>query len=96
MIRLITAAALVTALSLPAMAQTVCGERNKFLNHLSQSYKEAPAALGLVSNGTVLEVLVSKGGTWTIIITKPGGLSCIVAAGEAWEDLPKLALGPAA
>ncbi len=96
MIRIITAAALVTALSLPAMAQTVCGDRNKSLNHLSQSYKEAPAALGLVSIGTVLEVLVSKGGTWTIIVTRPGGLSCIVAAGEAWEDLPKLALGPAA
>ena len=96
MLRTITTVAMVTVLSLPAMAQTVCGERNKFLDHLSRGYSEAPAAMGLVSNGAVLEVLVSTNGTWTIIVTRPDGMSCVVAAGEAWEDVPKVALGPAA
>ena len=96
MLKMITAAAFATALSLPAMAQTVCGERTKFLDHLSHGYKEAPAAMGLVSNGALLEVLVSKQGSWTIIVTRPNGMSCVVAAGEAWEELPKLVLGNAA
>jgi hypothetical protein len=53
--------------------------------------------LPLSRNGNVLEVLKSdKAGTWTIIVTRPNGMSCVVASGEAWEELPKLALGPAA
>lgn len=96
MFKIIILAAVATALALPATAQTVCGEREKFIDHLSSSYKEAPAAIGLASNGNVLEVLTSHGGTWTIIVTRPNGMSCVVASGEAWEDLPKLALGPAA
>jgi hypothetical protein len=96
MLKTITAAAVVTALSLPAMAQTVCGERTKFLRHLSSGYSEAPVAMGLVSNGSILEVLASKKGSWTIIVTRPDGTSCVVAAGEAWEEMPVLAMGPAA
>ena len=96
MLKTITAAVIVTALSLPATAQTVCGERAKFLKHLSSGYSEAPVAMGLVSNGSILEVLASKKGSWTIIVTRPDGTSCVVAAGEAWEDMPMLAMGPAA
>ena len=40
-------------------------------------------ALGLASNGGLLEVLTSgNGGTWTIILTMPNGVSCLVAAGK--------------
>ncbi len=92
MSRSIMLAAVATALVLPAMAQTVCGEREKFIDGLSSTYKEAPAAIGLASNGNVLEVLTSNGGTWTILVTRPGGMSCVVASGEGWEDVPKLAL----
>ena len=92
MFKTLTAAAVVTALALPATAQTMCGERNKFLKHLSSGYSEAPVAMGLVSNGSILEVLASKDGTWTIIVTRPDGRSCVVAAGESWNDKPQLAL----
>lgn len=96
MLKIITAAAVATALAVPAMAQAVCGKRDKFINHLSKSYSEAPIAMGLVSNGAVLEVPASEDGSWTIIVTRPNGVSCVVAAGESWEDLPILANGPAA
>ncbi len=76
----------------PATAQMVCAERDKFLKRLGNGYAEAPVAMGLTSDGTVLEVLTSTKGTWTIIITKPSGQSCIVASGEAWEQIePRLA-----
>ncbi len=92
MLKILTAAAVVTALSLPATAQSVCGERTKFLKHLSSGYSETPVAMGLVSNGSILEVLASKDGSWTIIVTRPNGISCVVAAGEACEEMPELAV----
>ena len=72
-------------------AQT-CSTRANVLHHLANKYSEAPIALGLAENGGVIELLTSgQGGTWTIIITMPNGTSCMVAAGQDWEQLPKLA-----
>jgi len=89
-----TVAVAVVAFAGPAMAQTVCSDRAKFLDHLARGYQEAPAAMGLASNGAVLEVLTSESGTWTIILTMPTGTSCVVASGEAWEKVEKIAMVP--
>ncbi len=87
-----------TLAAFPAMAQEApCVKRSLFLNHLSSNYQEAPIAMGLTSSGTVLEVVVSKSGTWTIIVTLPNGVTCGVASGESWEKLgPLAAKGPKA
>ena len=68
-------------------AQTVCSTRSNFLNELLSQHKENPIAMGLAANGSVLEVLASKDGTWTILITSPNGTSCVVAVGDSWEAL---------
>lgn len=96
MLRLsVTAIALAVFVATPAMAQTVCSKRDTFLKHLGEGYAEAPVAMGLASNGSVLEVLASDKGTWTIILTMPDGRSCVVASGEAWEEIEnKVAFGP--
>lgn len=96
MLRIITAVLMATSLALPASAQSVCGERSKFLEHLGSNYREGPVAMGLVSDGNVLEVLASDGGSWTIIVTRPDGKSCVVATGDGWEDVPLLIAGPTA
>ena len=80
----------------PAVAQTICGERDDFLSQLNKRHGETPSSIGLSSSGQVLEVLTSKDGTWTILMTSPQGRTCLVAAGEAWENLPQVAMGPAA
>jgi hypothetical protein len=79
-----------------AVSERTCSTRTNVLKHLAHKYSEAPIAVGLAENGGVIEVLTSnEGGTWTIIITMPDGTSCMVAAGEDWEQLPKLAVkGP--
>lgn len=71
----------------PAMAQETapCVKRADFLSHLSSNYDEAPIALGLTASGRVLEVVASEGGSWTIIVTMPNGVSCGIASGEHWE-----------
>ena len=72
-----------------------CATRGEALAHLSDKYSEAPIAMGLTNKGAVIEVLTNKSGTtWTIIITMPNGVSCMVAAGEGWELVRQVAAGP--
>ena len=42
--------------------------------------------MGLTANGGLLEVVASKDGSWTIIVTTPNGMSCGVASGMSWEN----------
>ena len=80
-----------------AQAQEVpCGERDKILTKLGKDYAERPVSLGLSSNGTLIEVLASKSGSWTMIYTMPEGGSCVVATGQSWEDLKPASGRPAA
>ena len=89
---LLIASAVVALWSLPAQAQQQqpCADRSEFLNHLSANYKEAPVAMGLTANGGLLEVVASKDGSWTIIVTTPNGMSCGVASGMSWENTAEM------
>ena len=89
MLRILATAIALTAFANTAMAQAVCNERARFVEQLAGSYAENTVGLGLVNNGNVLEVLASRKGSWTILITKPNGMSCVVATGESWEEIPK-------
>jgi hypothetical protein len=73
-----------------AQAQMMCGERTKVIAGLAQGYSETPTSMGLTSNGAVVEVLSSPSGTFTIIVTQPSGLTCLMASGEDWEELPEI------
>jgi hypothetical protein len=81
--------------AVPAMAQTVCSIRAEFIDQFAHRYAENPVAMGLASNGGVVEVLASEGGSWTLLVTMPNGVSCVVAAGENWEALPSALAGAA-
>ena len=56
MIRKLTIILAFLTLSAPAMAQSMCNERGSFVKHLSSKYAEAPVAMGLSAEGSVLEV----------------------------------------
>ena len=71
--------------------QPMCTERTKVLSQLSNLYSEASVAMGVANNGGVLEILSSRAGkSWTIILTMPRGVTCMIAAGENWEALPAM------
>ncbi len=76
-----------------AQAQTVCGERKAIVASLEKTFSEAPVSMGLGSNGVIIEVFASPFRTFTIILTRPDGVTCVVATGENWEDLPKRLAG---
>ncbi len=71
-----------------ATAQAVCAERAELVSRLEKGYAESRRSLGLASNGAVFEVFLSEKGTWSLLVTHPDGQSCLVASGEAWENLP--------
>lgn len=71
-----------------ALAQSACAERTEVLEQLANKYKEQPRVMGVANNGGVIEILTSPTGSFTIIITMPNGVSCLVAAGESFEILP--------
>ncbi len=89
---LIAFAAAVIGVVSPAIAeQQLCTERKAVVTQLSKQYSEAPVAMGLANNGGLLEILSSDNGqSWTIILTMPNGISCMIAAGESWEALPDI------
>ena len=87
---------MVFASSLAQAQQAPCGKRGKTRSKLGKDYAEQPVSLGLSSNGTLVEVLVSKSGGWTIIYTMPNGGSCVIATGQSWEDIAAKAGRPAA
>ncbi len=70
-----------------AVAQRVpCDLHDKVLAHLAKKYSEATVAIGVTNTGGLVEVLTTRdGSTWTIIVTTPQGMSCLVTAGEGWR-----------
>ncbi len=84
-------------ISTSALAEAQCDQRDSVLKLLSKKYQEAPVALGVTHNGGLVEVLsTGEGETWSIIVTTPEGLSCLVAAGEGWRSKDYVTLDPEA
>ena len=86
------AALLATTAASPAAAQSAqfCASRASLLERLASLYQEMPTAIGMSRTGAVIELLTSQSGrTWTLVVTTANGLACVLAAGEAWEGVPR-------
>lgn len=70
-----------------AQTQAQCAPREQVLATLSDRYGESRRAIGLAANATVMEVFASETGSWTITVTLPDGLQCLVASGEHFEPV---------
>jgi hypothetical protein len=67
---------------------TYCAPHGIIVERLGQGYGETRQSIGLGSDNVVLETFASREtGTWTITITTPGGLTCLLASGQAFELL---------
>lgn len=84
---LVTAASLVTPFVASAQGQN-CGTRDLVVERLTSKYGESRQSIGMAPKGRVVEVFASQEtGTWTITITMPNGITCLVASGQSYEDL---------
>lgn len=80
------------ALPIGVSAQGRCLPHDEVVARLAALYGENRRSMGLADANTVIEVFASEAGTWTITMTRAGGPTCLVAAGQAWtavdEPLP--------
>jgi len=79
---------LTLALMATAASAARCAERAKVLQRLSESYGETVQGMGLVADSRIVEVFASlETGTWTITVTSPDGMTCLVASGQSYEAM---------
>lgn len=89
---ILTAAIAAATLGAPASVSAQgmpCGPRSDIVEKLLDVYGENFSGGGLHNDSAVYEVWTSDdAGTWTILLTRPDGTSCVMAAGTDW--LPQL------
>ena len=63
-----------------------CGPRDRIVSRLASEYGESRRSVGLAANNRVMEVFAAEDtGTWTITVTLPDGMTCLVASGQAYH-----------
>ena len=84
---LIAAALLTVPFAGNAQGQN-CGNRDTVVERLTTKYGESRQSIGMAPKGRVVEVFAStETGTWTITVTMPNGITCLVASGQSFENL---------
>lgn len=84
----LTAIILSTSSASDAQAQRNCAPRETVLERLAQRYGETRQSVGLGRDNSMVEVFASlQSGSWTITVTTPTGLTCLIASGQSFEPL---------
>lgn len=90
-------AAAVPALALAAEAQSthrliapICRTHAEIEAKLLSDFGERKFGHGISGDGSLVELFVAPGGTFSVVKTLPHGESCIVDFGEYWQMLAPL------
>lgn len=95
MTRALLASAAILLLAHPSHAQTPnCGPRDAVLAMLATKYHETRRGMGIGANHTLMELFASDTtGTWTVAVSTPDGMMCLVSSGESFEAVKPEPLG---
>ncbi len=64
----------------------VCLPRPAAVVQLYNNYGEQVKEAGVTDHGNaVAELFVSKSGSWTFLLTRADGMSCIISSGKDWH-----------
>jgi phage/plasmid primase-like uncharacterized protein len=81
-------------LTAPLAAAIQCGATEAVLTGLAERYQEQAVARGLMPDGSMAMVTATADGvTWTLLLVKPDGQSCLMASGRDWEAFPAAPAG---
>lgn len=70
------------------LAAPQCGARDQVVATLAERFGEVRRSIGVANGTAVMEVFASdETGTWTITVTMPDGMTCLVASGEGYETI---------
>lgn len=89
MIRIIALVSIALLTVAPAHAQRApCGDGAGLIAHLEKEWGEGPAVVALDTAGRMVRILANpETGTWSMLVTGPGGPTCLVHHGTAWEPI---------
>ena len=74
----------------PAPAQAVaCGPRDSIVRNLEAKYQETRVWYGVIGPRKIELFSAADGGSWTLIVSDPNGLSCVLLSGVGWRDVPR-------
>jgi hypothetical protein len=77
---------------MPVSAQSAnCNSHQAVAERLFEGYGEYPVSVAIGAGGVLVETWANlETGSWSITVTEPGGLTCLVASGELFQlvDLP--------
>jgi hypothetical protein len=89
LVRALTALGLLAGTPSARAEGPACAERTLVVQRLAERYGETLRSVGLQQNAGLVEIYSSEAtGTWTILMTRPDGTSCLLAAGQLWEQVP--------
>lgn len=71
-----------------AKAQQMCGRTEAIVAAISDGFGEKPRAFGIIAADRIMQVYVGESGSWTIMVSRLDGVSCLIASGKDWEDIP--------
>ena len=63
-----------------------CLPRQEIVEFLEKQYGETLQGAGKQEPNTIMELYVSEGGSWTVLVTRPDGFSCPMAIGDNWRQ----------
>jgi hypothetical protein len=70
-----------------AASSLPCSKHDDLVKVLDSKYREGLSGFGLAGQTSLVEVYVSKDGSFTILATNPKGISCVLATGQNWEKV---------
>jgi hypothetical protein len=82
-----TRAAVIAALAFfPASAHAACMPRAVMIERLADRYGEGRESVALDASGRMVETFANiETGSWTVAVTLPNGIACLIASGQSYE-----------
>lgn len=81
--------------SVASAQQPPCGQRTTIVEWLEKQFDEKRAGIGISLEGRLVEIFTSGSGSWTVLMTFPGGPTCLILSGENWHPIKVPPSGPA-
>ena len=74
----------------PPEIYSSCMLSGELASFLREQFEEMPMTRGVSDDGVLVTMFAAKAaGTWTIALTDPSGVSCILATGTGFELMPE-------
>jgi hypothetical protein len=82
----LAATALLLSAGMAGAQSAQCSDHDQMERMLAQNWGESRQSVALDAADSMVELFASaETGTWTLTVTQPGGPTCMIASGHAFE-----------